>query len=82
MRTVSYVDESAPRCSWLERLIDQAQERQKRQDYVLLKPREMASLIGHARRDRRDQGYDPYNTAAMYPEWLKTLQRNRFVMGA
>ncbi len=57
----------APRCSWLQRLVDQEIEQRRRNDYVLLTQYELEDL----RRDPLKRGYDPYNTADLTPQWLR-----------
>lgn len=65
-----------PRCSWLERIIEEANDRERRASMVEATPEEMRNLERH----HRDRGYDPYNNAPMVVAWLapgKSVRRPR-----
>lgn len=57
----------APRCSWLQRLIDGEQAQREAESIVRVTRLELQSF----RRDAARKGYDPYNSAALTPEWLR-----------
>lgn len=70
---------NAPRCTWLQRLIDHEIDTRRVADYVVIRSIEVEQLI---RSHHREEGYDPYNSASrvleaaehlrpLIPTWLK-----------
>jgi hypothetical protein len=59
----------APRCSWLQRMIDSELDRRRVADLVVVRPAELENL----RKSHLERGYDPYNTAALQlPTWIRS----------
>lgn len=64
-----------PRCAWLQRMIYREQNAREQESIVRCTRIELQGL----RRDAARKGYDPYNSAALTPEWLKLVPRDAFV---
>lgn len=59
----------APRCSWLQRMIDREDAAREKENAVRCTRLELQNLRTHTMR----QGYDPYNSADLTPGWLRVV---------
>lgn len=60
---------AAPRCAWLQRMVDREQNARERESIVRATRLELQNLRATVAR----KGYDPYNSADLTPQWLRVV---------
>jgi hypothetical protein len=59
---------NAPRCHWMQQMVDREQKRREQESAVRCTRRELQDFRHYLCGAR---GYDPYNSADLTPEWVR-----------
>jgi hypothetical protein len=68
-------DPDAPRCNWLQSMVDRDERIRRQAGFVPVTRIELQNL----RRRVMQSGYDPYNSADTTPDWMRVVPPDALV---